>query len=102
MIQIITEDKKLRSQMVSEQHGCPVKPRIAQDKTFNPKDLEKVTGRKPRGLQIEEICCKYQTFVSLLSSRRKQTSDFFFPSLYKFKRRFLLKYCVAIMTPGLT
>ena len=24
----------------------------------------------------------------------------FFPSLYKFKRRFLLKYCVAIMTPG--
>ena len=26
----------------------------------------------------------------------------FFPSLYKFKRRFLLKFCVAIMTPGFT
>ena len=25
----------------------------------------------------------------------------FFPSLHKFKRRFLLKYCVAIMTPVL-
>ena len=24
---------------------------------------------------------------------------YFFPSLYKFKGRFLLKYCVAIMTP---
>ena len=53
-----------------------------------------------RGLQMEEIACKCQTFLSLLSSRRKQTSNIFFPSLYKFKGRFLLKYCVAIMTPG--
>ena len=88
MIQIITEDKKLRSQMVSEQHGCPVKPRIAQDKTFNPKDLEKVTGRKPRGLQIEEIACKCQTFLSLLSSRRKQTSNIFFLLYTNLKRSF--------------
>ena len=63
---------------------------------------ERVTGRKARGLQTEEIACKCQTFFSLLSGRRKQTSDIFFPSLYKFKRRFLLKCCVAIMTPGFT
>ena len=64
---------------------------------------ERVTGRKARGLHTEEIGCKRQTFLSLLSRRRKQTRDFFFfPSVYKFKRRFLLKYCVAIMTPGFT
>ena len=62
---------------------------------------ERVTGRKARGLQREEIACKCQTFLSLLSGRRKQTSDIFF-LLYKFKRRFFLKYCVAIMTPGFT
>ena len=61
---------------------------------------ERVTGRKARGLQMEERGCKCQTFLSLLSGRRKETSDFF-PSLYKFKRRFLLKCCVA-MTPGFT
>ena len=47
--------------------------------------IERVTGRKARGLQMEEIACKYQTFfflISLLSSRRKQTSDIFFPLLY--------------------
>ena len=26
---------------------------------------ERVTGRKARGLQMEEIACKYQTFLSL-------------------------------------
>ena len=62
---------------------------------------ERVTGRKARGLQMEEIACKCQTFLSLLSGRRKQTSDIF-PSLYNLKRRFLLKYCAAIMTPGFT
>ena len=30
-----------------------------------------------RGLQMEEIACKCQTFLSLLSSRRKQTSNIF-------------------------
>ena len=39
--------------------------------------FERVTGRKARGLQMEEIACKCQTFLSLLSSRRKQTSDIF-------------------------
>ena len=62
-------------------------------------ESERVTGRKARGLQMEEIACKCQTFLSLLSGRRKQTSNIY-PSLYKFKGRFLLKYCVAIMTPG--
>ena len=62
---------------------------------------EGVTGRKARGLQTEEIACKWQTFLSLLSGRRKKRA-IFFPSLYKFKRRFLLKFCVAIVAPGLT
>ena len=39
---------------------------------------ERVTGRKARGLQMEEIACKCQTFLSPLSGRRKQTSDIFF------------------------
>ena len=41
-------------------------------------DTERVTGRKPRGLQMEEIAYKCQTFLSLLSGRGKQTSDIFF------------------------
>ena len=42
---------------------------------------EGVTGRNVRGLQMEEIGCKCQTFLSLLSGRRKQTSDIFFFSI---------------------
>ena len=38
---------------------------------------ERVTGRKARGLQTEEIGCKCQTFLSLLSGKRKQTRDVF-------------------------
>ena len=64
--------------------------------------IERITGRKARGLQMEEIGCKCQTFFLSLSGRKKQTSDIFFPSLYTFKKRFLLKYCVAIITPGFT
>ena len=45
--------------------------------TSFPSTLERVTGRKARGLQIEEIACKCQTFLSLLSGRRKQTSNIF-------------------------
>ena len=56
---------------------------------------ERVTGRKARGLQMEEIGCKCQTFFKL------QVSDFFL-SLYKFKRRFLLKFSVAMTMPGST
>ena len=52
---------------------------------------ERVTGRKARGLQKEEIGCKCQTFFyfSLLSGRRTQTSVIFFPLLYtNLKRHF--------------
>ena len=51
---------------------------------------------------MKDIACKYQTFLLLLSGRRKQTSHIcaFFLSLYKFKSWFLLQYCVAIMTLG--
>ena len=40
--------------------------------------IERVTGRKATGLQMEEIACKCQTFLSLLRGRRKQTSNIFF------------------------
>ena len=39
--------------------------------------IERVTGRKARGLQTAEIARKCQTFLSLLSGRRKQTSNLF-------------------------
>ena len=62
---------------------------------------ERVTGRKARGLQKEEIGCKCQTlFISVLSGGRKQTSVKIFSPLYEFKKRFLLKFCVAVKTPG--
>ena len=44
-------------------------------KPVNLKGIERVTGRKARGLQMEEIGCKCQTFLSLLSGRRKQTGS---------------------------
>ena len=50
----------------------------AQELWENTLDLERVTGRKARGLQMEEIGCKCQTFLYHLSGRRKQTSDIFF------------------------
>ena len=45
-------------------------------------------------LQVPDI------FLSL-KQQEKTNLPYVFPSLYKFKRRFLLKCCVA-MTPGLT
>ena len=48
----------------------------------------RVTGRKARGLQTEEIACKRQTFFSLLSGRRKQASDIFFLLYTNLKRGF--------------
>ena len=41
-----------------------------------------------RGLQMEEIACKSQTFLSLLSGRRKQTSNIFFLLYTNLKRGF--------------
>ena len=49
---------------------------------------ERVTGRKARGLQMEEIAYKCQTFLSLLSGRRKQTSNIFFLLFTNLKRGF--------------
>ena len=49
---------------------------------------ERVTDRKARGLQMEEIACKCQTFFSLLSGRRKQTSNIFFLLYTNLKRGF--------------
>ena len=48
--------------------------------------LERVTGRKARGLQTKEIGCKCQMFFISLKQQEETTyvSDFF-PSLYKFK-----------------
>ena len=45
-------------------------------------DNKRVTGKKARGLQTDEIGCKGQTFFYLLSGRRKQTSVRFFPPFY--------------------
>ena len=64
-------------------------PHVTTGKIALTTQTERVTGTKARGLQMEEIGCKCQTFLSLLSGRRKQSNDIF-PSLYKFKRRFLL------------
>jgi len=38
---------------------------------------ERVTCRKARGLQTEEIAYECLTYLSILSGRRKQTSDTF-------------------------
>ena len=54
---------------------------------------ERVTGRKARGLQTEEIGCKCQTFLSLLSGRRKQTSDIFFFFIQILKEAYLKMLC---------
>ena len=51
---------------------------VDQDLGTGVDENEGVTGRKARGLQMEEIACKCQTFLSLLSGRRKQTSNIFF------------------------
>ena len=51
---------------------------VDQDLGTRVDENEGVAGRKARGLQREEIACKCQTFLSLLSGRRKQTSNIFF------------------------
>ena len=62
---------------------------------------ERVTGRKARGLQREEIGWKCKTFSLLMAGGNKQVLDFFSPSLYKFKRRFLLKFYAGVAPPEL-
>ena len=70
--------------------------------------FERVTGRKDRSLQMEDIGCKCQRFLSFSKRQEEETNyncQIFFPSLFKILilyRRFLLKFCVALMTPGST
>ena len=65
---------------------------------------ERVRGRKTRGLQMEEIECKCQTFDGEIKQQEETNykCQIFFPSLHKIKSRFLLKFCVAMTTPGST
>ena len=67
---------------------CHTPPNFFHLTVSHANTTERVTGRKARGLQVEKRGCRCQTFLSLLSGRKKQTSDMF-SSLYKFKRRFL-------------
>ena len=46
--------------------------------SFRVSTPEKVRGNKARGLQTEEVACKWQTFLFLLSGRRRQTIDILF------------------------
>jgi len=64
--------------------------------------LERVTGRKARGPQAKEIDYKCQTFFlsKAAGGNKLKWQTFLFPSLYKIKRRFLLKFCVLMTTPG--
>ena len=52
--------------------------KLQRKEYFQSHSTERVTGRKARGLQMEERSCKCQTFLSLLSGRKKRTSDMFF------------------------
>ena len=63
--------------------------------------VERVAGRKAKVLQREKIACKCQTFFDLSLKGQEETNlcYIFPPSLHKFKNRFFLKYCFAIMTP---
>ena len=65
---------------------------------------ERVIGRKGRGLQTEETGCKSDIFNLFLKLQEETNykSQTFLPSPYKIKSRFLLKFCVAMTTPGST
>ena len=64
---------------------------------------ERVTGKKARGLQREEMGCKCQTVVICHFRGRRKQAVIFFPLLdTNLKRGFPLQFCVAIMTPGST
>ena len=62
--------------------------------------IERVTGRKARGLQMEEIGCKCQTFLSQRAGGNKLVLHFS-PSLYKFNKTSLKILCChnEIMAP---
>ena len=63
--------------MAAEESGQPWKQGDSAESRVGVGVIERVTGRKARGLQTEEIGCMCQNF-------------------------FLLKFCVAMTTPGST
>ena len=99
-VQVTHRSRRLFSDRIQGILQLPSRMTQKQLQAFLGLTSERVTGRKDRGLQTEEIGCKCQTFLSLLSGRRRQTSNIFFFSI-KFKRRFFLK-CYVAMTPGFT
>ena len=68
-------------------------PRIFQTDLGSLDPSERVTSRKARGLQMEEIACKCQTFLSFLSGRRKRTRDIFSLSIQILKEVSLKILC---------
>ena len=55
------------------------------------------------GLQKEEIDCKYSTIFNPSLKQQEDTSykcHISLLSLYRFRKRLLLTFCVAVMTPG--
>ena len=62
---------------------------------------ERVPGRKARGSPNRGTMLQMPGIFISLKRQEETNQQYFFPSLYKFKRRFLLKCCVA-MTPGFT
>ena len=72
--QYTTEDQWRNNSRKNEE----IEPQQKQPVVDMTGDGERVRGRKARGLQTEDKGCKCQTFWSLLSSRRKQTSNMFF------------------------
>ena len=64
---LVVSHKKKMKQCYFQQHGWTQRlsyqvKQVIQRKTKY--DIERVTGRKARGLQMEEIGCKCQTFLS--------------------------------------
>ena len=73
---------------------------------YNAGDLGSIPGlgrslREGNGNPLQNYCLEnpMDRGVHGVAKSRTRLSDF---TSYKFKRRFLFKYCVAIMTPGPT
>ena len=70
-------EEQQKEKQVAQWGRTGVREEIGGQKQHPTRGSERVTGRKARGLQTEEIACKCQPFLSGLSGRRKQTSDIF-------------------------
>ena len=77
---VMAESEELKSLLMKvkeESEKVGLNLNIQKTKIMASGPIERVTGRKARDLQMEEIACKCQTFLSLLRGRRKQTRDIF-------------------------